>query len=96
MKAARGMEGYDSVYLFVKIWTVICIVALPFSYAIFRRYTIMCTIVNIPLAAQLLVYNNDRVLYKKRHQIILALSLAIFVLSSVRGDLCGFKLFVLM
>lgn len=96
MKAARGMEGYDSVYLFVKIWSVICIVALPFSYAIFRRYTIMCTIVNIPLATQLLVYNNDRVLYKKRHQIILALSLAIFVLSSVRGDLCGFKLFVLM
>ena len=76
------------------ILACICLAALPFSYAIFRRYTIVCSILILPLLGKLLSASNSR--YSKMSvQIIWSLSFIIFVLSCARGDLCGYKFFVL-
>lgn len=83
--------------LFWKISLVIGIVslcALPFSYAIFRRYTIFASLCCIPLLGRLC--NNLRPYSKKFFmQAMWLLSLIIFALSCIRGDLCGYKFFVL-
>lgn len=88
--------GYRTMYLFTLFWSVVSVIALPFSYSIFRRYTILCTVTSIPLAAVLFrmdvssAENN-----KKRFRVLFVFSMLIFALSGVRGDLCGYKFFVL-
>ncbi len=93
----KGEEkNYDAIRVFCLIWTVICVVALPFSYAVFRRYTVFCTLISMPLLAKLLNYeqekdNNDPRFYNA----VWIVCMVIFALSGVRGDLCGYKFFVL-
>ena len=84
-----------SLYLFTLIWTVISIVALPFSYTVFRRYTMLCTVTSIPLVAFLFGTGESKSEDKRIFRMTFALSFLIFALSGVRGDLCGYKFFVL-
>lgn len=87
----RKMSSKKSLYLFTLIWTAISVIALPFSYAIFRRYTMLCTITSIPLVSEL--FKNDKA--DKYRRALFCFSFIIFALSGVRGDLCGYKFFVL-
>lgn len=84
-------HGYRTLYLFSLIWTVISVLALPFSYAVFRRYTMLCTVTSIPLVSEL--FKNDNA--DKYRRALFYFSFIIFALSGVRGDLCGYKFFVL-
>lgn len=86
--------GYKSLYIFTLIWTIVCSIALPFSYNIFRRYTILCTITSIPLVARLFKSSsNEKV--DAICRTLFVFSLIIFILSGIRGDLCGYKFFIL-
>ena len=87
----KKISSKKSLYLFTLIWTAISVIALPFSYAIFRRYTMLCTITSIPLVSEL--FKNDRA--DKYRRTLFYFSFIIFALSGVRGDLCGYKFFVL-
>lgn len=88
--------GTWNLYLFTLIWTVISILSLPFSYAVFRRYTMLCTVTSIPLVSFLLS-TTEKIAYdeRKTFRVLFGLSFLIFALSGVRGDLCGYKFFVL-
>lgn len=85
----RTENGKKSLYLFTLIWTVVSVIALPFSYAIFRRYTMLCTMTSVPLVTQL--FETDKA--EKYCGVLFYLSFLIFALSGVRGDLCGYKFF---
>ena len=91
---SSDVYDYRALYLFTLIWTVICFIALPFSYAIFRRYTILCTVTSLPLVA-FLFYIDRNVNKKVVFRALSIFSFLIFVLSIMRGDLCGYKFFVL-
>ena len=73
------------------LWTAICIMTLPFSYTIFRRYTIFCTIISVPLLGRMLRLEQRGEFDRN----IWIFSCAIFALSGIRGDLCGYKFFIL-
>lgn len=88
-------HGLKNLYLFTLIWTVMSIISLPFSYAVFRRYTMLCTVTSIPLVAFLLGTDIEKSESMRTFRILFGLSLLIFALSGVRGDLCGYKFFVL-
>lgn len=93
---AEGIDGYNAIWKLCTIWTVISVIALPFSYSIFRRYTIFCTIIAIPLLGKLL--ENEQEINREKSnfiRLVWTLSLIIFAISGVRGDLCGYKFFVL-
>lgn len=91
----EGMEGYSAVWNFCMLWTVISVIALPFSYSIFRRYTIFCTLIAVPLLGKLIEDEQASEIYRG-HMLrnIWMLSFIIFAISGVRGDLCGYKFFV--
>lgn len=88
-------DGLRNLYLFTLIWTAVSVISLPFSYAVFRRYTMLCTVTSIPLVAFLFDTDIEKVESIKTFRILFGLSLLIFALSGVRGDLCGYKFFVL-
>lgn len=90
-----GEYGFKNFYLFTLIWTVISIISLPFSYAVFRRYTMLCTVTSLPLVAFLFGMDIGTTERKKTFRTLFGLSFLIFALSGVRGDLCGYKFFVL-
>ena len=87
--------GREDLFLFTLIWSVVSVVALPFSYAVFRRYTIFCTVISIPLVAFLFGKDVDESDSKRIFRTLFGFSFLIFALSGVRGDLCGYKFFVL-
>lgn len=87
--------GLKNLYLFTLIWTVVSVISLPFSYAVFRRYTMLCTVTSIPLVAFLFDTDIEKSESIRTFRILFGLSLLIFALSGVRGDLCGYKFFVL-
>lgn len=87
--------GLKNLYLFTLIWTVVSVISLPFSYAVFRRYTMLCTVTSIPLVAFLLGTDVNELERKRTRSILFALSFLIFALSGVRGDLCGYNFFVI-
>lgn len=97
-KYGKQEKKYSYDYnLFWKISLIIGIVslcAMPFSYAIFRRYTIIASLCSIPLLGRLCSSLSP---YSKKFfmQAMWLLSLIIFALSCIRGDLCGYKFFVL-
>ena len=91
----KEMDAYNSMRIFCVVWTVISIVALPFSYAIFRRYTMFCTLISVPLLAKVLQYEEETEEKSKFFKWVWALSMIVFIISGVRGDLCGYKFFVL-
>ncbi len=89
-------HGLKNLYLFTLIWTAVSVISLPFSYAAFRRYTMLCTVTSIPLVAFLLSpFEGNAYDQKKNFRVLFWLSFLMFVLSGVRGDLCGYKFFVL-
>jgi hypothetical protein len=91
-----GKESYQY-SLFWKLTLIIGLVslsALPFSYAIFRRYTIFASLCTLPLLGKLFDGTPSRKI-KFFVQVMWCLSLVIFVLSCARGDLCSYKFFVL-
>lgn len=93
---AEGMEGYSAIWKFCTLWTVISVIALPFSYSIFRRYTIFCTLIAVPLLGKLIEDEQESEHSRSPMlRTIWMLSLIIFAISGVRGDLCGYKFFVL-
>ena len=87
--------GLKNLYLLTLIWTIVSVISLPFSYAAFRRYTMFCTVTSIPLVAFLLGTDVNELERKRTRSILLVLSFLIFALSGVRGDLCGYKFFVI-
>lgn len=91
----EGMESYNSMRLFCLVWTVISVVALPFSYAVFRRYTMFCTLQSLPLLAKVLRYEQENGNKSVFITNIWLLLMIVFAISGVRGDLCGYKFFVL-
>ena len=93
---AETMDGYSAVWKLCTLWTVISVIALPFSYSIFRRYTIFCTLIAVPLLGKL-IEDEQQSEYSRSPmlRIIWVLSFVIFAISGVRGDLCGYKFFVL-
>lgn len=90
-----GTIGNKSLYRFVLIWLIISTVAIPLSYTIFRRFVMFCTIGTIPLVAEAFNLESKRKGKKIFTKNIFWLSLLIFLLSVSRGDLCGYKFFVL-
>ena len=93
---AEGMEGYSAIWKFCTLWTVISVIALPFSYSIFRRYTIFCTLIAVPLLGKLIADEQESENSRgSMLRTIRMLSFIIFAISGVRGDLCGYKFFVL-
>lgn len=87
--------GLKNLYLFTLIWTVVSVISLPFSYAVFRRYTMLCTVTSIPLVAFLFDTDIEKSESIRIFRILFGLSFIIFALSGVRGDLCGYKFFVI-
>ncbi len=73
---------------------LVSLCALPFSYAIFRRYTIFASLCLLPLLGKLFDGANSRKI-KLFVQLMWVISLVIFVLSCIRGDLCSYKFFEL-
>lgn len=97
VKSDNGIveSGFKDLYYFTLIWTSVSIISLPFSYTVFRRYTMLCTVTSMPLVAFLLGTAVDELERKRTRNILFALSFLIFALSGVRGDLCGYKFFVI-
>ena len=93
----RGVElaGYKLTWLFVSLMTIVTILALPFSYSVFRRYTIFSTIITLPLVGKNLQQIDKKSEYMTFRIKILFLSVLIFIISAIRGDLCGYKFFIL-
>lgn len=84
--------SYTKIGRLVLSLACICLLAAPFSYAIFRRYTIVCSVLVLPLLGKVLCTDNPR--YSKLSVWILWLWCGvIFGLSCVRGDLCSYKFF---
>jgi len=91
----EDMESYNSMCLFCLIWTIISVIALPFSYAIFRRYTMFSTLLSIPLLTKILRYEQKSENQSNFASNIWLMLMIVFAISGVRGDLCGYKFFVL-
>lgn len=90
-----GMNGYHFIALFCTIWTIISLIALPFSYGVFRRYMIFSSMMCLPLLGQVTSFcQNTREGYNSVRWIWLLASI-IFILSILRGDICGYKFIVL-
>lgn len=93
--ATEEVEEYRSIRLFCIAWTILSLVSLPFSYAIFRRYTIFSSLLSIPLLIKTIEREQKSIdSHNWFINTVFGLSLIIFVISGVRGDLCGYKFFV--
>lgn len=89
-----SLEDANALMRFSVLGCVGSLIALPFSYSIFRRFAIFATVLSIPLIYRTLYSKKiscDRYINMKK--IIINVSLVIFVLSLLRGDLCGYKFF---
>lgn len=93
--AGEMTDGIRQTILMCVIWTLISVLMLPFSYAIFRRYTMFCTITVLPVLAGMLRYEQDGTSRTRAVQVVFLLSLMIFMISLIRGDLCGYTFFTL-
>ena len=82
-------------WLFSLVLQIVSLISLPFSYAVFRRYTLFCTMITIPFFGKILSPDlsdlKDTVRFK---QWMWLLSYGVFVISFIRGDICGYKFFV--
>ena len=90
----KKLFAYTKIGRLTFVLACICLSALPFSYAIFRRYTVVCSILILPLLGKILSPENPYYV-KNVIRTIWRLSLLIFTLSCIRGDLCGYKFFVM-
>ena len=90
----NSLQSCNLFWSFALIVGMISLCSLPFSYAIFRRYTIVSSLFLIPLLGKLCSpfegHGNKLFI-----QLMWFLSLMIFALPCVRGYLCGYKFFVL-
>ena len=78
-----------------RLLLVLAIVELVFitTYSIFHRYIAASTIICTPLIILLCSNSNSNLLVKKRNIIIV--SLIMLLLACTRGNLCGYKFFLL-
>lgn len=93
----EGAEQNSAIWKYCTAWTAISLISIPFSFAIFRRSCLFCSIICVPLLAEVLKdeqFSESINIYHLGKQ-IRVLSFIIFVLSVVRGNLCGYKFFVL-
>jgi hypothetical protein len=89
-------ETANALMRFSILWCVGSLIALPFSYSIFRRFSIFATVLSIPLIYRTLYsLDIDDSKYLNMRKTIIIVSSLIFIISLLRGDLCGYKLFVL-
>lgn len=93
-----GKVNYKQSYKFTTIaWLsrislLISFLGLPFSFAIFRRFASASILFSIPLCG--LIISN----YKNKKIFIYTLwiiSFVVFLLSIIRGNMCGYKFFIL-
>lgn len=77
---------YREMWIFSLILSLICFVSVPISYAIFRRFTIVCSLLILPLVAHLL---SDANLKNRKNfmWVFLGFSCIIFLLSYMIGDM---------
>ncbi len=95
-KSQRFAEsgGLRALWGFELLWVVVSTAALPISYTIFSRYAMFTSMLGIPLFA-VLMNEHEPMADKRFTNKITWLSIFIFALSVVRGDLCGYKFFEL-
>lgn len=84
---------YTSMARLCLITALISLCGLPFSYAIFRRFTIVASIFLLPVLGKLL--SNQKRVSNMTIKFIWALCFIIYFLSCARGDLCSYKFFML-
>ncbi len=97
-KMAGGLgrkDGRSAAWKFTAIWAAVSLAALPFSYTVFRRYTMFCTMTGLSIMGVTLEKERGRGGGNRLAGALWAISLAIFLISLVRGDICGYKFFVL-
>ncbi|WP_413854027.1 EpsG family protein [Candidatus Ruminimicrobium bovinum] len=77
-------------WFFSFVLTIISTCAIPFSYSIFRRYTIMCSLLILPLIGTILGLSNKNI---REHFsfLLLVQSILIFALSYSIGDMRFFQ-----
>lgn len=93
--STETVNEYRPIRLFCVVWTIISLLSLPFSYAVFRRYTIFSSLLSIPLLIKTIEWEQENTDKRSRFlNTVFGLSLIIFAISGVRGDLCGYKFFV--
>lgn len=85
----RSLVKYSDIVL------LICIMTLPVSYAVPMRLTFLATFISMGLLYPLLYAQNTKG-KSTDIKILMSLSLVIFMLSILRGDLCGYKFFTLI
>ncbi|MBR0139216.1 MAG: hypothetical protein IJM17_02895 [Firmicutes bacterium] len=91
----RRKDGRAAAWKFTAIWTAVSLAALPFSYAVFRRYTMLCTVTGLPIMGMTLEKEREAGGGNRFAGALWAISLVIAAISLVRGDICGYKFFVL-
>lgn len=78
--------NHRDVWGFSAVLFLACVAAVFVSYAIFRRYTILCSLLVLPLAAQLLSIDSKK--ERKDFTLIFSLlSTALFLFSYTAGDM---------
>lgn len=92
LRKQDSLSEYKHFYVFTLIFVLIGMIFIPFSYAIFRRFTLLGTIMCIGLFA--LILQNENV-NKKSITAVNTVNIILFLLSFARGDICGYKFFVL-
>lgn len=85
--------SYTAITRLCLITALISLCSYPFSYAIFRRFTIVASIFLLPVLGKLL--SNQKRIPSMTVKFIWMFCFIIYFLSCVRGDLCGYKFFVL-
>ena len=89
MKDFLALKNCRSICFVVQ---AISLVAAPFSYAVFTRFSVFSAFLSIPLFASVSKIESEKSLMRP---ILKGVALLMLVLSCVRGDLCGYKFFVL-
>lgn len=92
----RYLEGYKEEIKVIR-YLLILFVGELFAfrtYSIFHRYVAVSIVLSIPVLLTFLNYENNN-LFKKSRQEIVFLSIIILFIACARGNLCGYKFFLL-
>lgn len=82
-----------NLYVFISIFVVICLLFSFFEYNIFHRLVCFVSILVLPLVSSAL--NDEKMNIHKVKNTIYILSFIILVIACGRGNLCGYKFFLL-
>ena len=93
-KIGLAYSNYKQIFYLSLLLLFVSIAALPFSFAIFTRFTLASSLLTVPLLGRML--SSDINLSNRKMKFILwGLCIVIFVLSVTRGNMCGYKFFLL-